>query len=124
MHFDPRTQAALRAVGLDTADLRRASELVVEATDDDAATVAAFFADREVVHSDMETAHSAGDVREHAVDYCDLYTHADEIRGYLRFDAWGVPVEGARPLDDDRVELTLGPTVDDRVTFATDPEAL
>lgn len=124
MHFDPRTQAALREVGLDEADLRRASELVVEATGDAAAELEAFFADRDVVYSDMDRAHSVGDVQEHAVEYCDLYTHADDIRGYLRFDTWGVPVEAGRPLTDDSVELTLGPTVDDRVRFATDPGAL
>ena len=122
MHFDPRTQTALRDVGLDTDDLRRASDPVAEATDD-AETVAAFLADGAVVYSDVETAHSATDAQEHAVDCCDLHAHADDVRGSLRFDSRGVPVEGARPLDDDRVELTLGPTVDDGVTFAADPGA-
>lgn len=124
MHFDPRTQAALREVGLADDELRRASELVVAATDDAAATLESFFADCDVVYSDMDPAHGAGDVQEHAVEYCDLYTHADDIRGYLRFDTWGVPVEGGRPLTEASVELTLGPTVHDRVRFATDPEAL
>ena len=49
---------------------------------------------------------------------------ADDIRGYVRFDTWGVPVEGGRVLTDAKVELTLGPTVDGRVRFASDEDAL
>ena len=66
MHFDQRTQAALREAGLST----------------------------------------------------------DEIRGYLRFDTWGVSVADGRILSEDSVELTLGPTVHDRVRFAADRDAL
>ena len=68
----------------------------------------------------MDLAHSADAHPEHAVEYLDLFTHADDIRGYLRFDSWGVPVEGGRVLSEDIVELSLGPTVDDRVRFAAD----
>ncbi|MDQ2050520.1 hypothetical protein RBH26_08470 [Natronolimnohabitans sp. A-GB9] len=61
MHFDQRTQRALRDVGLDTDDLQAASQAVVE---------------------------------------------------------------DGRILPDDSVELTLGPTIDDRVRFAPDRETL
>jgi hypothetical protein len=124
MHFDPRTQEALRAVGLDTDQLRAASDLVSEAVLEDAATLEAFFADRDTVYSDMDMAHSAGDTAEHDVEHLDLYTHGADLRGYLRFDTWGVYVEGGRPLSEETVELSLGPTVHDRVRFATDPAEL
>lgn len=124
MHFDQRTQTALREAGLSTDQLREASDRVAELTREDADALLAFFEDLSVVYSDMDRAHSASGIQEHDLGYLDLYTHADEIRGYLRFDSWGVPVEGGRPLDDDTVELALGPTVDDRVRFAADPDAL
>jgi hypothetical protein len=124
MHFDPRTQAALREVGLDDADLRRASDLVSEAVDRDAAALESFFEDADTVYSDMEMAHSASDVQEHEVRWLDSYTHGGDLRGYLAFDTWGVYVEGGRVLSPDVVELSLGPTVHDRVRFARDPEAL
>jgi hypothetical protein len=124
MHFTQREQTALREAGLSTDELRAASEAVVAATEADADRVASFFEDRETVYSDMDLAHSAADFPEHAVDYLDLFTHADDVRGYLRFDSWGVPVEGARVLNDEVVELSLGPTVDDRVRFAADRNAL
>ena len=124
MHFDPRTQAALRDVGLDTDDLRRASDLVAEAVDEDAAALTDFFDAHETLYSDMDRAHSASDVQEHDVEFLDLYTHAADLRGYLRFDSWGVYVEGGRVLSEETVELTLGPTVHDRVRFAADPDDL
>ena len=125
MHFDQRTQAAFREVaGLSTDDLRAVSEAVVEATRRDAEGLREFFEDREVVYSDMDRAHSATDRPEHAVDYLDLYTHADDVRGYLRFDTWGAYVEGGRVLDEDLVELSLGPTVHDRVRFAPERDRL
>lgn len=124
MHFDPRTQAALREVGLDTEDIRRASELVTEAVADDADTLAAFFETHDTIYSDMDRAHSSGDVQEHSVEYLDLYTHGGDLRGYLRFDSWGVYVEGGRVLGDEKIELSLGPTVHDRVRFATAPDEL
>ncbi|WP_247006437.1 DUF7532 family protein [Halorientalis litorea] len=124
MHFDQRTQQALREVGLSQADIEAASEAVVAATADDAARIESFFADVETVHSDMDIAHSTGSVVEHDVEYIDLFTHAADLRGYLRFSNWGVPVEDGRVLSEETVELTLGPTVDDRVRFTTDPDSL
>jgi alpha-D-ribose 1-methylphosphonate 5-triphosphate diphosphatase PhnM len=120
MHFDQRTQSALREAGLSTEDIQDVSETVVEAVAADAERLESFFEGRDVVYSDMDMAHSASDVQEHAVEYLDLYTHGDELRGYLRFDSWGVYVEGGRILSDDVVELSLGPTVHSRVRFATD----
>ena len=124
MHFTQREQRALREAGLSTDEIRAASETVVELTDEVAADLAAFFDGRDVAYSDMDLAHASGGVQEHRVEYLDLFTHADDVRGYLRFDSWGVPVEGGRVLSDEVVELTLGPTVHDRVRFAADAEAL
>ncbi|WP_265108902.1 DUF7532 family protein [Halosolutus halophilus] len=124
MHFDQRTQRALRDVGLDADDLRTASEAIVEAVADDAAALEAFFDETETVYSDMDMAHSRAEFPEHTVEYLDLTTHADEMRGWLRFDTWGVYVEDGRLLEDGSVELTLGPTIHDRVRFAADRETL
>jgi hypothetical protein len=124
MHFDQRTQAALRAAGLSTEELEAASERVVAATREAAADLEAFFENGGRYYSDMELAHSDEEIQQHTVEYLDLYTHAADIRGYLRFEGWGVPVEGGRVLDDDLVELSLGPTVHGRVRFARDPGAL
>jgi hypothetical protein len=120
MHFDPRTQEALRAVGVDREAVERADELVREAVARDAETLREFFADHDVVYSDMDLAHGSDDVVEHDVAGLDVYTHGADFRGYLSFDSWGVYVEGGRPLADRTVELTLGPTVHDRVRFAVD----
>ncbi|MFD1587744.1 hypothetical protein ACFR9U_12180 [Halorientalis brevis] len=124
MHFDQRTQQALREAGLDTDEIEAASASVVDATQETAAELEAFFDDLDAVHSDMDMAHSSSDVVEHTVEYVDLYTHGADLRGYLKFDGWGVYVEDGRVLTDDTVELTLGPTVHDRVKFTTDPDAL
>ncbi|WP_436927958.1 DUF7532 family protein [Halosimplex amylolyticum] len=124
MHFDQRTQAALRDAGLSSDEIEAVSEAVVEATREDAAALESFFDGLDTVYSDMDQAHSSATFPEHAVEYLDLFTHADDIRGYLRFDSWGVPVTGGRVLSDDVVELTLGPTVDDRIRFAADRDAL
>ena len=124
MHFTQREQAALRDAGLDQDAIEAASDAVVEATTDAAADLEAFFAGRETVYSDMDIAHSSSAIQEHSLDYVDLYTHADDIRGYVRFDSWGVPVEGGRVLTETKVELTLGPTVNGRVRFAGDEDAL
>lgn len=124
MHFDQRTQAALRQVGLSTAEIETAAEHVVTATREAATELERFFADRDVVYSDMDIAHGGGETVTHDACDLDLYTHADELRGYLRFDSWGAYVEAGRVLEDDLVELTLGPTVHDRVRFASTPEAL
>jgi hypothetical protein len=124
MHFTQREQAALREAGLTQSEIETASSAVVEATADAAATVAEFFAGHETVYSDMEMAHSASAVQEHSLEWVDCYTHADDIRGYIRFDTWGVPIEGARVLADEVVELSLGPTINDRIRFAAERDAL
>jgi len=124
MHFDQRTQAALRAVGLSTGEIETASEHVVEATSEAAADLEAFFEEGGTYYSDMDLAHSDEAIQAHEVAFLDLYTHAADIRGYLRFESWGVPVEGGRVLEDGLVELTLGPTVHGRVRFARNREAL
>lgn len=124
MHFDQRTQQALREVGLDRDDIRAASKLVTEAVQRDAEELEAFFAASDVVYSDMDMAHSASDVQEHESASLDLYTHGSDLRGYLRFDSWGAYVEGGRILTDEKVELSLGPTVHARVRFADDPDLL
>ena len=124
MHFDQRTQAALRDAGLSTEEIQAVSETVVEATRDDADALEAFFDGLDTVYSDVDQAHSSAAFPEHAVEFLDLYTHADDLRGYLRFDTWGVYVTDGRVLNDDVVELTLGPTVHDRVRFAADRDAL
>ena len=124
MHFDQRTQRALREAGLSTDEIRETSNRVVEATEDDADRLEAFFADLETVYSDMDQAHSAEAFPEHEVEYLDLFTHANDIRGYLRFSTWGVPVEGGRVLSADVIELALGDTVNNRVQFAASREAL
>lgn len=142
MHFDPREQAALREVGLTTDELQTASERVAEAVTEAAADLEAFFAAHDTVYSDMDLAHSADQYPEHAVEWLDTYTHAADLRGWLRFEGWGVPVEDGRVLArgdgedgdgreagdlesaDAVVELSLGPTVHDRVRFAPTREAL
>jgi hypothetical protein len=124
MHFTQREQQALRDAGLDQDTIEAASEAVVAATDDAATELESFFDGRETVYSDMEIAHSSSEIQEHTVEYCDLFTHADDIRGYLRFDTWGVPVEGGRVLSNEKVELSLGPTVHGRVRFAATEDAL
>ncbi|WP_438267107.1 DUF7532 family protein [Haladaptatus salinisoli] len=70
------------------------------------------------VNSDTDRAHTASEFPEYQIQYIDPYTHAGEIRGYLRFDTWGVAVEGGRILTDDRIELILGSSINDRVRFA------
>lgn len=124
MHFDQRTQAALREVGLTTEELQAASEGVVARVGEAAAAIEEFFETNDVVYSDMELAHSTAEFPEHTVEYCDVTTHAADMRGWLRFGTWGVYVEDGRLLDDGTVELTLGPTVNDRVRFAPTRDAL
>ncbi|MEF8807894.1 DUF7532 family protein [Natronomonas sp.] len=124
MHFDQRTQQAMREFGLSTEEIAEISDAVVEATAEDAGALEAFFADLDTVYSDMELAHSASEFPEHGLEYVDLYTHADDLRGYIKFDGWGAYVEGGRVLSESVVELTLGPTVDDRVRFAADRDEL
>jgi hypothetical protein len=137
----------LWAAGLSTEEIQAVAAAVADAAEREAARLRAFF-DRDVVYSDMDRAHSDADVHEHDRSFVDLYTHADEIRGYVRFGTWGAWVadgrvlrpasavpeaEGEAPTEDgagaesdpaDLVELTLGPTVHERVRFAADPEEL
>ena len=124
MHFDQRTQRALRDAGLTTEEIESVAEDVAGTAREDAEALETFFAGTGTVYSDMDRAHSDSAIQEHTVEYCDLYTHAEDIRGFLRFDTWGVYVEGGRVLDDELVELTLGPTVHDRVRFALERERL
>ena len=125
VHFDQRTQQALRDVaGLSTEDLKEVADAVAEATEAEADRIEAFFEGVDAVYSDMDRTHSAEEYPKHAVEYVDLFTHSEDIRGYLRFDTWGVYVEGGRVLNEDVVELTLGPTVNDRVRFAHDRDCL
>lgn len=120
MHFDQRTQTALREFGLATEEIAEISGAVVEATAAEADAVEAFLSGLETVFSDMDLAHSSAEYPEHAIEYVDLYTHGADLRGYVAFDGWGVYVEDGRVLSESVVELTLGPTVHDRVRFAAD----
>jgi len=124
MHFDQREQAALRDAGLSTEELQAAADHVAALVREDAADLQRFFDAHDVLYSDMSTAHSANDYREHEDPTLDLYTHSADLRGWVRFENWGVYVEDGRPLTDTMVELTLGPTVHARVKFATDPGEL
>jgi RNA binding exosome subunit len=129
MLFDQRTRAALRDVGLTQEDLREVEQAATDQAREDAERVESFFDSLDTVYSDMDLTHSRDDLPEHDLDYVDLFTHSEDVRGFLRFDSWGAYVEGARVLeaDDGRasvVELTLGPTVNDRVRFARDRAAL
>lgn len=130
MAIDQRTRRALREADVAESTLRDAERAAADAASEDAAAVVSFFGvepgdgETATVYSDMDLAHSSDDFPAHEVAYVDLFTHGTDVRGYLRFDSWGVAVTGARPLGEDAVELTLGPTVDDRVRFARDREAL
>ncbi|PSP96656.1 hypothetical protein BRC89_13445 [Halobacteriales archaeon QS_4_70_19] len=124
MHFDPREQAALREVGLTTEELQEASDAVADAVTAAADDLEAFFDEHDAVYSTMDQAHSTAEFPEHEVRWLDAYTHAADLRGWLRFDTWGVPVEDGRVLSDGTVELTLGSTVHDRVRFAATRGAL
>lgn len=124
MHWDQREQAALRDAGLSTEDLKATSAAVADATRETADALADFFAAHETLYSDMEIAHSSTEFPEHTIDHVDLYTHSADLRGYLVFDAWGVPIEDGRLLTDTMVELTLGPTVNGRTRFAVSRDEL
>jgi hypothetical protein len=72
----------------------------------------------------MELAHSSAAFPEHGLDHVDLYTHAADLRGYIAFDDWGGSIKDGRVLSESVVELTLRPTVHDRVRFAGNRDAL
>jgi hypothetical protein len=130
MYFDPRVQRALREAGLDADAVADASDRVAELVARDADRLRTFFDADGPYYSDMEMAHSAAETQEHPSAGVDLFTHGSDLRGYLSLDGWGVPVEGGRILqegDDGEpvvVELSLGDTVNDRVRFAREREAL
>lgn len=141
MLFDQRTRAKLREAGLENDTLRSIEKEVAAEAEEEAERVEAFFADLDVVYSDMDLTHSRSEYPEHDLEFVDLFTHSQDIRGYIRFETWGAYVEGARTLSEDGsesprdsntanggtvsvVELELGPTVHDRVRFARDRAAL
>ena len=124
MHFDQREQQALREAGLSTEEMEAASDRVADLVDGAAAELESFFEAHETLHSDLSMAHSSSDFSTHEDARLDLYTHAAELRGWLRFETWGAFVEDGRVLNEEVVELTLGPTVHERVRFATTPDAL
>ncbi|MDH5020538.1 DUF7532 family protein [Halobacterium rubrum] len=118
MRFDQRARQALRDAGVSPDAIQRAEQDLADAASDTAADVEAFFDGVDTVFSDMDQTHASADYPEHDLDYVDLFTHSDDVRGFVRFDTWGAYVEDARVLSDELVELTLGPTVNDRVRFA------
>ena len=124
MHFDQREQRALREAGLSTDEIAAASDRVADLVDGTAADLKSFFERHGTLHSDLSMAHSSSEFTTHENATLDLYTHAADLRGWLRFETGGVFVEDGRVLDEDLVELTLGPTVHERVRFATSPDAL
>lgn len=124
MLFDQRTRAKLRDAGLDSDTIRRIESEVAETAKAEADSVESFFADVDVIYSDMDLTHSRNEFPKHDLQYVDLFTHSQDIRGFVRFETWGAYVEGARQLSEDVVELELGPTVHDRVRFATHRAAL
>lgn len=130
MLFDQRTRQKLRDAGLSRDDVREVEREVSEEATEVAERVESFFADLDTVYSDMDQTHSAAEFPEHDLEYVDLFTHSENVRGFLRFETWGAYVEGARVLEDDAdgesavVELTLGPTIHDRVRFARERAVL
>ncbi|OYR44995.1 hypothetical protein, partial [Halorubrum sp. Eb13] len=93
MHFDRRTQRALREAGLDADAIADASDRVAGLVAEDADRLRAFFAADCPYYSDMELAHSTADRQEHPTADVDLFTHGSDLRGYLSLDGWGAPVE-------------------------------
>lgn len=124
MHFDQREQAALRDAGLSTEDLQAVSARVADLVEAEADALEAFFEAHDTLYSDLEMAHSDRQYQEHEGATLDTYTHAADLRGWVRFETWGAYVEDGRTLTDELVELRLGPTVNARVRFAADPGAL
>jgi hypothetical protein len=124
MHFDQREQQALREAGLSTDEIEAASDRVADLVDEAAVDLEAFFESHDTLHSDLSMAHSSSAFSTHEGVTLDCYTHAADLRGWLRFETWGAFVEDGRVLSDEVVELSLGPTVHERVRFATTPDAL
>lgn len=124
MHFDQRTQTALREYGLSTDEIDEISHSVVEATAAEADAIESFLSGLETVYSDMDLAHSSAEYSQHDLADVELYTHAADLRGYVNFGDWGAYVRDGRVLSESVVELTLGPEVHERVRFAADRDAL
>lgn len=124
MHFDQRTQTALREFGLATEEIADISEAVVESTAAEADAIESFLSGLDTVYSDMDLAHSSAAFPEHDLERVDLYTHAADLRGYINFGSWGAYVEDGRVLSPSVVELTLGPGVHGRVRFADERDEL
>ena len=124
MLFDQRTRELLRDAGLSQDDIQRVERDASEQARETVDRVESFFDGLDTVYSDMDQTHSAADYPEHALDYVDLFTHSEDIRGFVRFDSWGAYVEDARVLSEDVVELELGPTIHGRVRFAAAREHL
>ncbi|GAB7009842.1 DUF7532 family protein [Halorubrum trueperi] len=125
MHFDGRTQQALREAGLDAEAIVAASERIADLTAKDADRLGDFFDRDGPYYSDMELAHSTAETQEHPTADVDLFTHGDDLRGYLSLDGWGIPVEGGRVLREGDgspalIELSLGATIHGRVRFSRD----
>lgn len=125
MLFDQRVRTELHDAGVDPATLREVEERVAADARETAARVESFFDSHATVYSDMDLTHSSSEYPEHTVEYADLFTHSQDIRGFLRFDTWGAYVENARVLNEENgtptfVELELDQTVHDRVRFAPD----
>jgi hypothetical protein len=118
MRFDQRARRALRDAGVPQDAIQRAEQDLADAASETAADAEAFFDGVDAVYSDMDKTHASADYPEHDLDYVDLFTHSDDVRGFVRFETWGAYVEDARVLSEDVVELALGPTVNDRVRFA------
>jgi hypothetical protein len=129
MLFDQRARAALRDAGLSQADIDEVEQTVTEQAQADARRVESFFDGLDTVYSDMDQTHSVAEYPEHDLEYVDLFTHSQDVRGFVRFDTWGAYVDGARVLRSESahplvVELSLGPTVHDRVRFAAERSLL
>jgi hypothetical protein len=124
MRFDQRARQALRDAGVGPDAIQTAEESLAAAAADTASDVESFFDGLDTVYSDMEKTHASAAFPEHDFEYVDLYTHSDDIRGFVRFATWGAWVADARVLSEDVVELTLGPTVHGRVRFARERSAL
>ena len=125
MHFDARTEMALREVGLSEADVAEAGDILVQATRDAAEALESFFEGRRRVVADMGNDDEGEDHPVLVIEYVDLYTDDADIRGYIRFDTWGAAVEGGYVIDDGQlVELDLGDPINERVRFAHEREAL
>jgi len=140
MHFDARTQRALREAGArhgrDCGGIRPSRRTGRRGRRQPPGVLRAG-GTLLLRHGD---GHSATERQEHATADVDLFTHGSDLRGYLSLEGWGVPIEGGRVLrtaetggDDEEgdndetpvlVELSLGATVHDRVRFARDPDEL